>query len=46
MVFLVTSLNNVWKLLMGLNISFLVEHFPNQVQVLGVYPQQCKAKTP
>lgn len=44
MVFLVNSLNNVWKLLMGLNISFLVEHSPNQVQVPGVYPQQCKNK--
>lgn len=47
MVFLVNSLNNVvWKLLLGLNISFLVEHSPNQVQVPGVYPQQCKNKIP
>lgn len=47
MVFLVNSLNNVvWKLLLGLNISFLVEHSPIQVQVPGVYPQQCKNKIP
>lgn len=47
MVFLVSGLNNVvWKLLMGLNISFLVEHSPNQVQVPGVYAQQCKNKIP